>query len=834
MNRHMIRLFVAASTLRSFIASRMSLGLGGGGTPSRRMRQRLRLLGPFVALAVLGGVFTPTVSAEPGEPPVPDPPSTGLQAGFTWVLSRYHDQGGDGFPDPARTVEDVQAGDFPVALDGCHSAQGKSPIVAYVWNLNGAEVRRTDCRFTWRAPAKGTYPVSLTVETADGSTHSQTQLAVVRDDLLIASIGDSLGAGQGNPHSPAIWALSNPPTVVVPATWEDTRCHRSATAGSAQAAKRIEQRDPSTSVTFVHLACSGAQIVDRSWKDRDDRMGGLLDSYEGQDDAFKDEPRLQPQVYALRDLVKDREIDALMVSIGVNDLGFASIIERCIAMDNCQAHLSREVGEKLETLPAKYHELADRMHGAWWVPPAFPGLDRKKVFINEYPDFTHDDDGRFCSSLIAGTISTAETVWMASLGQRLNEKIRDAATRHGWTVVDKVADEYQRNGECADDHWFVRVEESKINQGNIYGAMHPNAKGHTPLRERFLSFVQPALLSPLPPRVTVNGLAPQGTHAVGTAPKVVVYDPLGLQSSPSVTLDGAAYTSESPITSPGPHTLVVDATNTAGLRSTLTIAFSLEAVEVSSLSVAPVSVVGGMDAVASVQLNRSAPAGGVTVTLSSSNSAAASLPETSVLIPEGESVAERAVKTLPVAPDTLVTISAATPGSTPKSASLMVQAPRVTSFALDESRVAGGTAATATVYLNGPAPAGGLSLTLATSNGTVVPSKTVSVPSGETTASSSVQTEVVAEPTAVTLSITGHPAPPVNMTVFPTRVVVPHVVGLSETAAVDLLRESGLTWKLTGDVGHANSKVHTQTPAGDMDVDFGTEVTLGMTTLHAT
>ena len=43
------------------------------------------------------------------------------------------------------------------------------------------------------------------------------------------------------------------------ATWQDRRCHRSARAGIAQAALELEQLDPHTSVTFVHLACSGAE-----------------------------------------------------------------------------------------------------------------------------------------------------------------------------------------------------------------------------------------------------------------------------------------------------------------------------------------------------------------------------------------------------------------------------------------------------------------------------------------------------------------------------------------------------------------------------------------------
>ena len=44
------------------------------------------------------------------------------------------------------------------------------------------------------------------------------------------------------------------------AQWQDEHCRRSANSAQAQAAKILEQEDPRTSVTFVHLACAGADI----------------------------------------------------------------------------------------------------------------------------------------------------------------------------------------------------------------------------------------------------------------------------------------------------------------------------------------------------------------------------------------------------------------------------------------------------------------------------------------------------------------------------------------------------------------------------------------------
>ena len=118
------------------------------------------------------------------------------------------------------------------------------------------------------------------------------------------------------------------------ARWQDRRCHRSANAGSAQAARLLEQADPKTSVTFVHLACSGAEII-----------RGLVNGYDGVNGDMPFEldsepegdllPDLDPQAEAAADLIGDREIDALYLSIGGNDVGFGPITIACIALAPC-------------------------------------------------------------------------------------------------------------------------------------------------------------------------------------------------------------------------------------------------------------------------------------------------------------------------------------------------------------------------------------------------------------------------------------------------------------------------------------------------------------------
>ena len=134
---------------------------------------------------------------------------------------------------------------------------------------------------------------------------------------------------------------------------EALRCHRSMISGQARAALAIEQADSHTSVTLVHLACTGAKIA-----------AGLIDSYGGADNI---EPLLEPlldplgeaigspnpfytglaptnpitgQIEAAAEKILNREADAIVVSIGGNDIGFAKIIEKCVIGQPCHTDLA--------------------------------------------------------------------------------------------------------------------------------------------------------------------------------------------------------------------------------------------------------------------------------------------------------------------------------------------------------------------------------------------------------------------------------------------------------------------------------------------------------------
>ncbi len=284
----------------------------------------------------------------------------------------------------------------------------------------------------------------------------------------------------------------------VRAIWQDESCHRSAFSSQAQAALELERRDPRSSVTFVHLACSGATT------------SGVID-----------------QVAELRELVGEREIDAVVVSVGGNDAGFGKIIQSLIKhgsptgvdvdvdalaavgglcpfvpglSDACESLVDgfpdRSAADILESglsrLPAGYAALAERLAGI---------VEPDRVFLTEYPDATRREGGEYCGPLAVPGISAEEWRWADQVATaRINDAVVDAAAEHGWNLVDGLHDLFRGHGYCADAHWMVRFEESVLVQGDFNGTAHPNADGHEALGGEIAEVVGASLdLDPLIP-----------------------------------------------------------------------------------------------------------------------------------------------------------------------------------------------------------------------------------------------------------------------------------------------------------------------------------------------
>jgi hypothetical protein len=264
-----------------------------------------------------------------------------------------------------------------------------------------------------------------------GSPYEQP---VVVRDYLIVSIGDSYGSGEGNPDVPQKFA-TGPfdiplPIVTRNAVWEDARCHRSATAGPAQAAMRLEMADPHSSVTFLSFACSGANVKQHAFDKANpldpyslngvvDNGVGVLEPYAGTVPPAG-APMLDDQITEVKNGVGDRRVDALVMSGGGNDIGFANIATLCVVVVNCDGRsvtasdAARAAGATTQTLDARVHDdlaaltgiydqLADRLQNE-------PQLNVSKLYLTEYPDSTRGDAGAPCSAILDDVIPVGTAI----------------------------------------------------------------------------------------------------------------------------------------------------------------------------------------------------------------------------------------------------------------------------------------------------------------------------------------------------------------------------------------------------------------------------------------
>lgn len=372
-------------------------------------------------------------------------------------------------------------------------------VVAWHWTLedeNGEVVSQAKrsatmgpdaCGAMLRAPELGRYRANLRLELRNGE-ETASKSFVLRKDRLIVSLGDSYASGQGVPdeasHPLPDGGRSDP-------VWVEPKAHRSFESGPARGVEAFEQPQEGNLTTFVSYAATGATI---------DR--GLLN-------AQHDWQR-GGQLEELQEALGDRTIDALLLSIGGNDVGFADGFKDLLyRIHKSRSSTVKAAEEKIAGRvegtpeePAKLDQLADR------IEALDPGPE--EVFITEYPiaHFDRKDDGTVSGgcgvfdwrrgidkivpspwNLIARTvlpkISTADAQAIKRLGEKLNAAIETAADKHGWTYVDGVVEGFQGHGYCrSSERFFVTASESSQQQRDYLGMMHPNSRGCAVYRDR--------------------------------------------------------------------------------------------------------------------------------------------------------------------------------------------------------------------------------------------------------------------------------------------------------------------------------------------------------------
>jgi hypothetical protein len=405
---------------------------------------------------------------------------------------------------------------WPVRLDGCATESPDGGDLSFSWTLRRDEVLVAQfldyaCSVDFEVPDEGVYQVTMAVSSDAGWQDGITANIDV-EDILIVSLGDSSASGEGNPDGDR---------------WADRRCHRSHTSGPALAAKSLENGSQTSSVTFLSFACSGAAM-----------RSGILREYEG-GDPIEPDPSIDSTAWNTLDLVAQvqaarealcavpvrrcgpddmRQPDYILVAIGVNDLGFAKVVEACaklsldlswlpglslaaaaalgpvglvflalqeLSSGPCDEDVNLE-SAVLNTLPGldtTFEPLAEKTFSCDDRPDApycFDGHDtfgelrrqlvatgiapEKGVYLSTYPaEPLSGTDGEIHGGCgVLREIDEGEARWFSEIGYQLNELIHREAIRNGFYSVPGITEAFRGHGYCAGKLLHVPVEGFRV------------------------------------------------------------------------------------------------------------------------------------------------------------------------------------------------------------------------------------------------------------------------------------------------------------------------------------------------------------------------------------
>lgn len=322
--------------------------------------------------------------------------------------------------------------------------------------------------------------------------------------------------------------------------------------------------------------------------------------------------------------------------------------------------------------------------------------------------------------------------------------------------------------------------------------------------------------------VTLSGPAASGGSVVSLSS-----DNSAATIPATVTVASGAISATFTVTTTGVSTQTTANINGSLNGSSQSAALTVSPATLSSLTLTPTTVAGGNSFTGLVSLSGSAGPSGVTVTLSSSSSVV-SIP-VSVTIPAGSSSASFNGTTSVVTSQVQATITAKW-GSSTLTAIETVTPPSLVGITVNPSSVSGGNSSAGTVGLNGPAPKGGVTVKLTSSDKSVIVPATVLISAGNQTGNFVAKTTAVATVKTVTLTasfngvsvtttLTVNPPELTNLTLNPTSVVG----GTNSTGTVSIsgpAPSTGIVVKLSSNIGAATVPASIIIPSGKVSATF--------------
>jgi hypothetical protein len=315
-------------------------------------------------------------------------------------------------------------------------------------------------------------------------------LAAELPPVRVVAVGDSYASGEG----------------AMGTAWSDPSCHRSTLAAPEEAARRQQADRP---VTFTSLACSGTFTGSATG------AGGMP--------GVATRSLLGAEGQLVRVGAPGERVDALSLSIGGNDIGFADLVFSCsVPVYDCSAdpRVTGPLQAALAALPARLDEVAAAIQGpaGTRLVPAEVG----DVFVTPYPDPTMGAGGARCGSPEApafggldGVDAVEAAYASASVVAPLNAALAGLVDRANaapgdhpaWHLVD-LGSRLAGHGYCtgpdspvpaqqAGPRFINTVADSITSQGDVYGTLHPDPAGQLE-RAAALYDAEHAVLAPEP------------------------------------------------------------------------------------------------------------------------------------------------------------------------------------------------------------------------------------------------------------------------------------------------------------------------------------------------
>ncbi len=361
------------------------------------------------------------------------------------------------------------------------------------------------------------YPVGLTLSVEiDGREVAEQDIRV--RDLFVVGMGDSFGSGEGNPDVPvrfsrervADYGRQDPKRSILAqpvgyparagnwrqigdrdfiannARWLDQACHRSLYSYQLRAALQLSVEDPHRAVTYVGVACSGAEVVHgfflrykgNEWVPVPPEYSQISAVAIAQCGSFDAPAQDLPEAYHMNGKIEAlqgglvlhkcpqdnaRKIDLILMSIGGNDVGFARLVANAVLSDDTnlrrlggwmgQVHGERQATAALDVLDERYKSLNRAFHNLLHLP----WNESDRIVLTAYPAMALLEDGRaVCPDSAAGMevvpdfrLSAAKARESQRAADRLQRVMRASAREHGWTFVERHRDQFLGRGICA-------------------------------------------------------------------------------------------------------------------------------------------------------------------------------------------------------------------------------------------------------------------------------------------------------------------------------------------------------------------------------------------------